>query len=94
MISAEEMRLHLRVTGEAMDSEISLLIEAALADMRRVGIDFEKAEYSEPLANMAVVCFCKSRFGFDNPDSPMYEQLYRQYVTDLLNSKANEADSQ
>ena len=83
------MRLHLRVTGEAMDAEIQMTMDAARADMERVGVDVSNVDYAESLVNMAVVCFCKSRFGFDNPDAPRYEELYRQSVTDLLNSKAN-----
>lgn len=72
-----------------MDDEIELLMEAARSDMERVGVDMYSAEYAESLMNMAVVCFCKSRFGFDNPDSARYEELYRQAVIDLLNSKAS-----
>lgn len=89
MLSVADMRIHLRVSGEVLDSEIEMLINAALADMERVGINVDSADYAESMMNMALVCFCKARFGFDNPDSARYEELYRQAVIDLLNSKAS-----
>lgn len=83
------MRVHLRVTGDAMDSEIQFLIDGAIAEMERVGIDADAAEYAEGLMNIAVVSYCKANFGFDNPDAPLYEMRFRQTVCDLLNSKAS-----
>ena len=89
MLTVEDMRVHLRVTGDSMDTEIKFLMDGALADMERVGIDVYAAEYAENLMNIAVVSYCKANFGFDNPDAPLYEMRYRQTVCDLLNSKAS-----
>ena len=91
ILSVADVRPHLRVTGDVFDSEIEMLMDAAKADMQRVGVDSMAVDYGEPLANTAIICYCKARFGFDNPDSDRYELLYRQMVTDLLNSKANVA---
>lgn len=86
----DEMKLNLRVTGDWADDEITMLIEGAKADMVRVGVERPLVEEGDhPLVKNAIACYCKSRFGFDNPDARRFEGLYRQCVCDLLNSSAN-----
>ena len=87
----EQMKLVLRVTSPEFDPEVQMHVEAALADMRRVGVKEELIEQESPLVVQAVACFVKARFGFDNEDAPRFEQSYRQTVADLLNSDANAA---
>lgn len=87
------MKLVLRVSGTALDSEVDMLIAAALADMARVGIRAELLEEGSmsPLVKQAVACYCKANFGFDNDEAERLDSSYRQCVADLLNSTANEA---
>lgn len=80
-----EVKVALRVTSDAFDTEIQGLIEAAKRDLNRVGVD-EALVDSDPLAKMAVVLFAKSRFGYDNSDASRFEDAYRQTVVDILNS--------
>ena len=65
MALLDEVKVALRVTSDAFDTEIQGLIEAAKRDLNRVGVD-EALVDSDPLAKMAVVLFAKSRFGYDN----------------------------
>lgn len=91
----DDMRLVLMVTGSMRDPEIRMLVDAALADMRRVGVRdslLDDEDALPPLVKQAVACYCKSRFGFDNPDFERFDASYRQIVCDLLNSPANEAE--
>lgn len=85
MALLDEVKVALRVTSDAFDTEIQGLIEAAKRDLNRVGVD-EALVDSDPLAKMAVVLFAKSRFGYDNSDAPRFEDAYRQTVVDILNS--------
>ena len=87
MALLDDMKVALRVSADDFDAEIQGLIDAAKADMRRVGVspDFVDSD-SDPLVRMAVTCFCKSRFGFDNEDAPAFESSYRQCVADMMNS--------
>lgn len=66
-------------------------IDAALADMKRVGIDEELLDPDTiaALPRQAVAMFVKSRFGYDNDEASRFETAYRQTVIDLLNSNAN-----
>ena len=85
MALLDEVKVALRVTSDAFDTEIQGLIEAAKRDLNRVGVD-EALVDSDPLAKMAIVLFAKSRFGYDNSDAPRFEDAYRQTVVDILNS--------
>lgn len=85
MALLDEVKVALRVTSDAFDTEIRGLIEAAKRDLNRVGVD-EAIVDSDPLAKMAVVLFAKSRFGYDNSDASRFEDAYRQTVVDILNS--------
>lgn len=86
------MKAALRVTDEMFDSEVPILIDAAIADMGRVGIDpslLEDPENLAPLPKMAVYAYCKAHFGFDNSDKLHFQRVYVQTVRDMLNSAAN-----
>ena len=85
MALLDEVKVALRVTSDAFDTEIQGLIEAAKRDLNRVGVD-EALVDSDPLAKMAVILFAKSRFGYDNSDASRFEDAYRQTVVDILNS--------
>ncbi len=88
MALLDDMKLALRVTAPEFDGEVEMLIASAFADMERVGIDASKldAESPDPLVRMAVYCWCKARFGFDNDDAAAFDASYRSTVTDMLNS--------
>lgn len=92
MALIDDMKAALRVTDEMFDSEVPILIEAAIADMARVGVEpsmLEDPEELPPLPKMAVYAYCKAHFGFDNTDKQHFQRVYTQTVRDLLNSKAN-----
>lgn len=90
MALTDDVKVALRVSSNAYDAEVAALVAAALADMRRVGVpDAALSEDSpDPLARMAVLLFCKARFGYDNDEAPRFEESYRQTVADLANSPA------
>lgn len=79
------------MTGTDFDPEIQTLVDAALDDMRRVGVKDDAIDAEKPLVKMAVTCYCKARFGFDNTDASYFDRSYRQIVVDLVNSSKYES---
>ena len=91
MALLDEMKLVLRVASEVYDPEVQMLIDAALADMERVGVDPDLLDPDDPvpLVKKAVAVYCKSHFGYDNPEAGRFDDSYYRVVCDLMNSSAN-----
>lgn len=68
------VKLALRVTTDAFDSEITGLIEAACADLGVVGVDAESTT-TDPLLTRAIITYCRVNFG--SPDD--YDRLKASY---------------
>lgn len=73
------------------DDEIQDLVNAALADMTRVGIvaSLLDPEDLDPLAKLAVKLYAKAHFGYDNDEAERFVESYERVVVDLMNSTAN-----
>lgn len=74
----EKIKLSLRLTGNAFDSEITDLIAAALLDLGLVGIipPEPPPNYAiDPLIIRAVILYCKSEF-YQNAESERYRKAY------------------
>lgn len=69
----EKVRLALRITTTAFNSEIEDLISAALADLGIAGVT--PTEEDDPLIIRAVITYCRMNFG--QPDD--YERLKASY---------------
>lgn len=84
----DEVKLALRVTSDDFDTEVTALIDAARRDMVRQGVreDLLAEPTIDPLAKMAIVLFCKARFGFDNDDAERFETAYAKTLKDLANA--------
>jgi uncharacterized phage protein (predicted DNA packaging) len=77
MAMLDDVRLALRVSHTALNSEISDLIAAARQDLILSGITPAKANSdTDSLIKRAVVTYVKAHFGWDNPD---HERLLRAY---------------
>lgn len=85
----EEMKVILRITSDAFNNEIDMLIESAKADMKRVGIDEAYIEEQPALVKHAIACYVKANFGYDEQDATRFDIAYRQLVCDMLHSKHN-----
>lgn len=69
----EKVKLALRITTAAFDSEIKDLISAALADLYIAGVG--DVDDTDPLIVRAVITYCKANFG--EPDE--YDRLKAAY---------------
>lgn len=73
------VRLSVRNTSTAFDSEITDLINAARADLVLGGVREDKAnDESDPLILRAVQTYVKAEFGLDNPDADKYRAAYKE----------------
>lgn len=67
------VKLALRITTTAFDSELTDLIQAALADLNIAGVT--KQDTTDPLIRRAVTTYCRLHFG--QPDD--FDRLKRSY---------------
>lgn len=70
----EKVKLALRITTDAFDSEITDLISAACADLGIVGVTAE-TDTADPLLIRAIITYCRLHFG--QPDD--YDRLKASY---------------
>lgn len=88
------VKLVLRLSGDALDAEATMLASSAVADMLRVGVDeacMEEGGEFWPIVQTAASLYAKAHFGMDNPNEEMrfWRESYLMHVDMLLNSKAN-----
>lgn len=69
------VKLALRITTNAYDDELNMLINAAFLDLTAAGVDLFTAATSDDLVKMAVCTYCKMNFG--NPEDA--DRLKRSY---------------
>lgn len=69
----EAVKLALRITTEAFDSELNDLIGAGLIDLNQAGVS--NVDTTDPMIKRAVITFCKLNFG--QPDD--YDRLKKAY---------------
>ncbi len=79
MATLSEVKIALRVSNTALDSEISDLMAAARQDLILSGVLPAKANSTtDSLIKRAVVTYVKAHFGWDNPDHERLLAAYHQ----------------
>lgn len=69
----EKVKLALRITTDAFDTELNGLIAAAMIDLGIAGVTLP--EPLDDICNLAVITYCKCNFG--QPDD--YDRLKKSY---------------
>ena len=69
----EKVKLALRITTNAFDTELNGLIAAAMIDLGIAGVTLP--ETLDDICNLAVITYCKCNFG--QPDE--YDRLKKSY---------------
>lgn len=80
----EYVKLALRITTNAFDTELNGLISAAKADLHIVA---EKVTETDALTKQAIVTYCKCHFG--EPEN--YDKLKQSYDEQKAQLRANPA---
>lgn len=74
MAVLDEVRLALRITNTAYDTEITRLIDAAKLDLATGGV--ETVDDGDQLTLSAIILYAKANFGMANPDMDRYQKSY------------------
>jgi len=74
MAILEDVKLALRITNTALDTEINDLIAACKIDMSLSGV--KEISDTDAIVKRAIITYCKSNFGLDNKDSEKYQSSY------------------
>lgn len=69
------IKLALRISTNAFDSEIQTLIDAAIAEMAGLGVTASTSTTTDPQIISAVVAYCKWQFG-NNEDADRWRDIY------------------
>lgn len=88
----DDLRMFVRVSTGAYDTEILMLAESAIMDMERIGVRESYIVEMNPRVRNAIACYVKANFGYDNEEADRFSQSYRQLVIDMLHSHANIAE--
>jgi uncharacterized phage protein (predicted DNA packaging) len=84
MAMLDDVKIALRVSHSALDSEINDLIAAARQDLILSGVLPAKANSNtDALIKRAIVTYVKANFGFDNPDHERLVMAYEKLKTHL-----------
>jgi hypothetical protein len=88
MALLDDVKVALRVTSDAMDVEVQALVDSALADMRRAGVDeaLLAEDTMHPLVRTAVMLYCKAGFGYDNSEADRFMRSYKDTLATVMNS--------
>lgn len=83
----EQIKTAKRIRHSGLDSEIDRLIDTARADMKRVGINSDKAEGDDDLIIEAVVTYVLGKLA-DTPErGAKYKESYRLQIDELRKSR-------
>ena len=87
MTLLDDVKMALRITTNAYDSELTSLIESAKIDLGIAGVIIPEA--SDNVINTAVKTYCKLNFGTPNPANWEYlKKSYDEQKAQLSNSSA------
>ena len=84
MALIDDVKLALRINSTTHNTEITDLINSAIADLTRLNIDATNT--TVPLIKRAIVTYVKANFGYDNPDAQLFKEAYRFQVAELAMS--------
>lgn len=77
-----KIKLALRISTNAFDSEIQNLIDAAILEMNKLGVTASTDDTTDPQIVSAVVAYCKWLFG-NNEDADRWRDIYHVKLSQL-----------
>ncbi len=86
----ELVKMALRISTNAFDNELNMLIQAAFLDLTTAGVDLFTAATSDDLVKMAVCTYCKLNFGIPD-DADRLQKAYDMQKAQL-SMKTNYTD--
>lgn len=95
MALIDDIKTSLRITSSKYDAEAQMLIDAALFDMERAGVDPDLLVFDDEdgtgngFVKQAVTLWCKANFGYDVAEADRFMAAYDRVLNALLNSSNN-----
>lgn len=84
MAMLDDVKMALRVSHSALNTEIADLIAAARQDLILSGVLAAKANSdSDSLVKRAIITYVKAHFGYDNPDADRLSMAYDKLKSHL-----------
>lgn len=80
---SDKVKLALRISHNLLDSEISDVITSARLELKRAGVNTEKAESNNEDVVTAIKTYCLAYFSSDDKDSERYGESFN-YQCDCL----------
>lgn len=71
----EKVKLALRISTNAFDTELQTLIDAAADEMKGLGVVVSTASSQDPQIISAIIAYCKWLFG-NNEDADRWRDIY------------------
>jgi uncharacterized phage protein (predicted DNA packaging) len=89
MALIDDVKVALRISSSAFDSEITDLIATARADLKLSGVLASKSDASTPdaLVKRAITTYVKANFGLDNPDAEKFQESFNSLKRHLTLSE-------
>lgn len=88
----DEIKSILRVTSDDFDDEIDGLIAEAKHDLMLCGIAEDLIDEHDDLIKRAIKLYCKTYFGYENPDFDRLLASYQLFKSHLMVSEEYGAD--
>jgi len=76
MALLDDVKISLRISNTAYDTEVTDLINAAKADLELSGIDATKIIDTDTLIRRAINTYVKANFGWNNPDTEKLQKSF------------------
>ena len=83
-----DIKTYLRIdpTDTAFDTEIQDLINAAVAELREVGVSPDILASGDTLIRKAITTYCKANFGYDTDNAVAFDSSYQRIKIFLMNN--------
>lgn len=79
----EKVKLALRISHNLLDAEISDVITSARSELKRAGVDSDKADGDDEIIETAIKCYALAYYASDVKDSERYTESFK-YQCDCL----------
>ena len=80
---ADKVKLALRISHNLLDAEISDVITSARMELKRAGVDSEKADGDDEIIETAIKTYALAYYASDVKDAERYQESFK-YQCDCL----------
>lgn len=84
MALLDDLKKALRISNAEYNTEVQDLINSAKLDLEITGIVAAKILDTDALIKRAITLYCKTHFGYNNPDADRLSQAYDSLKTHLV----------